>query len=619
MVSSGIGSRSHLDPLKVLPLEKRYGRRSELEEQILLNEMVLCFMMLHSTGNNGSRHYFDKLDLKCNDTEWDLCPLSCDLIDMPSEDSYIFRLPIESIIRLKSVCKKWNRMTQDPVFINSQLSWSKVHPPKLLLTTNAEPTSIFLTETSEFKAKKLIDVNDVEKPIVMCSFNGLICIGSRTHLDPLKICNPTTMELLELPHSNFTDSVRHHRAALGYDNITKRYKVVLSYESGVGLSFLQIIECVMATRSMQSTLPDDLVFDILCRLPIESIIRFKSVCKSWNCMTQDPVFINSQLSWSKVHPPKLLLTTEAAPSSFFLTETSEFKAKKLMDINNVEDPIVMCSFRGLICIGSRTHLDPLNICNPITREFLELPHSNSTDRVRCHRVALGYDDITKKYIVVRSYENDCGRPCIQSIDVLSFGETVWKKIRTRETDFEEWYGPVFHDGRFYWLFENQLLQLDLSTGEFLYSPDPFLTPLPIFWPTPSLLNLDGRLVLTIDDENDLKIFYIFIVNGPRICINRMDLKLNGTEENYSVVDLMRMPTMMDLVSMPSRNNCLLGVTMIHNHRRLTRSLVTCNLLNNTVTRFCSEDFIAMSFEPSLVSPNMAMPSGNSDRSKIFRL
>ncbi|KAI4334809.1 hypothetical protein L6164_013517 [Bauhinia variegata] len=355
----------------------------------------------------------------------------------------------------------------------------------------------------------------------------------------------------------------------------------------------------MATnsRSMQITLPDDMVFDILCRLPIESIVRFKSVCKSWNCMIQDPVFINSQISWSKVHPPKLLLTADAEPSSFFLTETSEFKAKKLMDINDVEDPIVMCSFNGLICIGSRTRLDPLKICNPVTRESLELPHSNFANRVEFHQVALGYDNITKRYKVVRSYK---AVETWSRIEILTLGETIWKKFSTRNVFYER-YGPVFHDGAFHWTFYlyRQLVQFDLSTDGFHISPPLFLAPFPQVLHYLSLLNVEGRLLLTFDD---LEIFYIFGVDGSRHYVIKEDLKRNGIEGDFS--DFCNV----DLISMPSPDNYILRVTMNRVEDRIT-TLVNYHTQNRTVTLLCSDDFNVISFKPSLLSPNMVMSSG----------
>jgi hypothetical protein len=46
-------------------------------------------------------------------------------------------------------------------------------------------------------------------------------------------------------------------------------------------------------------LPYDVVFDILTRLPVKSIIRFRCVSKSWNSILTSPDFINTHLDRAK--------------------------------------------------------------------------------------------------------------------------------------------------------------------------------------------------------------------------------------------------------------------------------------------------------------------------------
>uniref|UniRef100_A0A2N9J0M4 F-box domain-containing protein n=1 Tax=Fagus sylvatica TaxID=28930 RepID=A0A2N9J0M4_FAGSY len=44
-------------------------------------------------------------------------------------------------------------------------------------------------------------------------------------------------------------------------------------------------------NSDSDRLPDDTVFDLLNRLPVKSIVRFRCVSKSWNSVVTDPIFI----------------------------------------------------------------------------------------------------------------------------------------------------------------------------------------------------------------------------------------------------------------------------------------------------------------------------------------
>ncbi|KAI8003493.1 putative F-box protein [Camellia lanceoleosa] len=42
-------------------------------------------------------------------------------------------------------------------------------------------------------------------------------------------------------------------------------------------------------------LPDDVLFDILSRLPVQSLIQYICVCKSWRTMISNPQFIKTHL------------------------------------------------------------------------------------------------------------------------------------------------------------------------------------------------------------------------------------------------------------------------------------------------------------------------------------
>ncbi|XP_027351841.1 F-box/kelch-repeat protein At3g06240-like [Abrus precatorius] len=55
------------------------------------------------------------------------------------------------------------------------------------------------------------------------------------------------------------------------------------------------------------TLPHELIEEILLRLPVKSLLRFKSVCKSWLNLISDPQFAKSQFDLAAVKTHRLLL------------------------------------------------------------------------------------------------------------------------------------------------------------------------------------------------------------------------------------------------------------------------------------------------------------------------
>ncbi|KAM3379596.1 F-box protein [Capsicum galapagoense] len=53
---------------------------------------------------------------------------------------------------------------------------------------------------------------------------------------------------------------------------------------------------------------DDIIMEILCRLPVRCLVQFKCVSKLWNAIISDPYFVNKHLNHAKndPHAPKLL-------------------------------------------------------------------------------------------------------------------------------------------------------------------------------------------------------------------------------------------------------------------------------------------------------------------------
>lgn len=60
----------------------------------------------------------------------------------------------------------------------------------------------------------------------------------------------------------------------------------------------------MAESVKKNRVPEDVLIDILIALPIKSLLRFRSLSKSWNSVISDKDFISAYLAQAK---PSLLL------------------------------------------------------------------------------------------------------------------------------------------------------------------------------------------------------------------------------------------------------------------------------------------------------------------------
>lgn len=52
---------------------------------------------------------------------------------------------------------------------------------------------------------------------------------------------------------------------------------------------------IKAVEAKLSNLPDEMELDILLRLPVKSLLRFKAVCKPWATLINDPNFVKTNL------------------------------------------------------------------------------------------------------------------------------------------------------------------------------------------------------------------------------------------------------------------------------------------------------------------------------------
>ncbi|KAK2639426.1 hypothetical protein Ddye_027221 [Dipteronia dyeriana] len=131
-------------------------------------------------------------------------------------------------------------------------------------------------------------------------------------------------------------------------------------------------------------IPDDIIFNILRRLPPKSFARFKCVCKSWQS------FANQH----KYHNQKLLLFSSKTIQSIDI-EADEIKAVDLEIPFKVSNPILqIASCNGLLCI--LTEREGFVIWNPLIGRYKRV--SNTSEY---KKFGFWYDHSTENYKIVR--------------------------------------------------------------------------------------------------------------------------------------------------------------------------------------------------------------------------
>ncbi|KAG6554099.1 hypothetical protein Mapa_004015 [Marchantia paleacea] len=133
--------------------------------------------------------------------------------------------------------------------------------------------------------------------------------------------------------------------------------------------------------SMGSSLPDDLLLNVLRKLPLESVMRFRCVCKEWN-----DLFMSSEFSHLFCHKPGKLVPLYLVDRSLSLYDSSNrcWVQRDLKcgpdQVSFIEDQgyELVASGGGLLCFLAKAPLDSnsweeLIISNPLTRQYHRLP------------------------------------------------------------------------------------------------------------------------------------------------------------------------------------------------------------------------------------------------------
>ncbi|XP_057479171.1 F-box protein CPR1-like [Actinidia eriantha] len=156
-----------------------------------------------------------------------------------------------------------------------------------------------------------------------------------------------------------------------------------------------------------SHLPEELAADILSRLPVKSLLRFKLVSPTWRALIESSDFIKSHLNRSIATKSNLFLIVKE--SHLYSVDFDSLSDSTVDPVKLDHHPLrcqdhsteVWGSCNGLICLSNA--LDTVVLWNPSTRESRKLPYasidSQNQSRVDPIRVyGFGYDRVSDDYV-----------------------------------------------------------------------------------------------------------------------------------------------------------------------------------------------------------------------------
>lgn len=203
-------------------------------------------------------------------------------------------------------------------------------------------------------------------------------------------------------------------------------------------------------------LPNELLLEILSRLPVKSILKFRCVCKSWLYLFSDPYFIKKHFFLSTenthftTHHRIILSATTAEFHLKSCSVTSLFNNPSIIS-EDLNYPVknkyrhdgIVGSCNGLLCFAIKG--DCVLLWNPSIRVSKKSPPLGNNWRPGCFTVfGLGYDHVNEDYKVVAVFRDPNEFFSESNVKVYSMATNSWRKIQ----DFPYGFSLYQNSGKF---------------------------------------------------------------------------------------------------------------------------------------------------------------------------
>ncbi|XVF62749.1 hypothetical protein PTKIN_Ptkin09bG0033300 [Pterospermum kingtungense] len=287
----------------------------------------------------------------------------------------------------------------------------------------------------------------------------------------------------------------------------------------------------------------EILEEIVSKLPVKSLLRFKCVSKSWNSLISSPVFVKKHLEQALQRH----ILTSTRSGLYLLDYETCFGGEVRLDFppKKIHRVMIMGCCRGLVAVGlERTK--GFFIWNPSTRHYKEVPNlcfptTKDTGLVRKSPdnffYGFGYDSSTDDYKLFFGVEGSW-RPFRQrkitnfketKVFIYSLRKNSWRMVPSPPTDPlffpHQVLSGSFVNGNLNWLTGDrqteEILAFDLKTERISMMPVPNKgnASFVIF----NMGVLDGRLCLTFYN-------YEFSLNQP---IEIWVMKEHGVHESWT--------------------------------------------------------------------------------------
>ncbi|KAJ1427234.1 F-box-like domain superfamily [Sesbania bispinosa] len=186
-----------------------------------------------------------------------------------------------------------------------------------------------------------------------------------------------------------------------------------------------------------SYLSQEVIIQILLRLPVKSLLRFKCVCKSWLSLISDPYFARSHFELAAARTHRIVFLETCAPeirsidTDASLNDDSASVAIKLnpLPFRSYSHLSILGSCRGFLLLDCNINLNILNPSTGVHKQIPSSPVTNLDTNYWPYLHGFGYDPSQDDYLVVlASYDPTSAADMLTHFEFFSLRANKWEEI-----------------------------------------------------------------------------------------------------------------------------------------------------------------------------------------------
>ncbi|GAB4835488.1 hypothetical protein Ancab_000397 [Ancistrocladus abbreviatus] len=196
--------------------------------------------------------------------------------------------------------------------------------------------------------------------------------------------------------------------------------------------------------------PQDVCMEVLSRLPVKAVLRFRSVCKTWASVIDAPCFESMHLHHCNNNREKkkllLLQWSHSDRKHWTLRWADTFRKIRDFDTEFTSSMLVICYIDGLLVLcDNPRHCYAVIVLNLSIRKYITLP-SSPVLHENYLNLGIGYDSASDDYKLVAWSSSSSGQ-------VYSLNSDTWKSQVSFEhaRHFMFQYPQVFFEGTIHWI------------------------------------------------------------------------------------------------------------------------------------------------------------------------